>query len=243
MAMTHSAHSFEVSKCALGKKRKAFLQIKSMIFGSSCFFFLPATFEDMRVSSLNNRRVINTAIFFLEQLLMNSCVNSERESRPSSDASSRLDISAEAEVTGVELNVWCVSSLPSGDGDIAADCCVKTAAAGVDGRAWSKVTKVSPLNNLAKVDGPWCEANISIVCDGGICWAVSISSLPSGDGVDTTADCCVNTVAAGVDGRVWSKVTDASPLNNLAEVDGPWFEANISDVADGGISNGPENKI
>ena len=126
------------------------MRIKSMIFGSSCFFFLPATFEDMRVSSLNNRRVINTAIFFLEQLLMNSCVNSERESRPSSDTSSRLDISAEVEVTGIELNVWCVSSLPSGDGDIAADCCVKTAAAGVDGRVWSKVTEASPLNNLAK---------------------------------------------------------------------------------------------
>ena len=159
---------------------KAFLRIKSMILGSSCFFFRPETFKDKRISSLNNRLVIKTAIFILEQLLINIWVNSERESRSlSSDGSSKPENTAEADTqaAGVEFTVWLEVGakvpFPPNDVSTAAcvccppkDCCVDTVAAEVDGSVWCEANVSSPPNIPAEVDGPWCEANVRDAPDG-----------------------------------------------------------------------------
>lgn len=143
-----------------------------MILGSSCFFLRPETFEDIRISSLNNRLVIKTAMFFLEQLLINICVKSDRESRSFSVDSSKDvdDTIAEADTLEVAVNV----SSPLNDAGTPAcvccppkDCWVDTLLAEVDvsvGHEAAEANVSSPPNSPleVEVDGPWCEAN---VCD------------------------------------------------------------------------------
>ena len=81
--------------------------MKSMILGSNFFFLRPETFEDIRTSVLNNRRVIRTAMFFREQFFINICVNSDRESKSSSDDSSKDDTIAEADAPCTTCCVCC----------------------------------------------------------------------------------------------------------------------------------------
>ena len=154
-----------------------------MIFGSNCFFLRPETFEDIRISSLNNRLVIKTAIFFLEQLFMNILVKSDRERRSPSDDSSKDDSTVEAEtlVSGIEFTiccddatVWCEvaandSSPPNDAGTPVCvycppkDCRIGTLVAEVDGSVWGETAKSNASSSPktpAEIDGIWCEANV-----------------------------------------------------------------------------------
>ena len=91
IAMTHSDHSLELSKWALGINKKALIRIKSIIFGSNCFFLCPETFELICTSGQNNHHVIKTAPCFFWNNFSLKFLLTDRESRSSADDFSRDD--------------------------------------------------------------------------------------------------------------------------------------------------------